>query len=270
MPHTDATHTTATGSSHRTASGGRRTARSRTLRIAAATLTAVAALGLTACGGQGEALHTGSGKPFNPAPQDSADTSGKDPSAKGSSAKGSSAKEAAAPAEADGETGQGSGAGAKEGASTGATGGGKSATRSTSCDAVEIRIVARSVNQPVNHLLLEATNTSSTACDLYAAPYLRFGEAQSPLPELPDSKPQSVVTLAPGATGYAAVMTSSADGSGSNGRTVNSLEVHLPGRDGKGSVGGPARVALPGGSVRIDDSAWVTYWQTDASSALTW
>ncbi len=79
-----------------------------------------------------------------------------------------------------------------------------------------------------------------------------------------------MVTLAPGATGYAAVMTSSADGAGSNGHTVTSLEVHLPGRDGKGSVGGPARVALPGGSAHIDDSAWVTYWQTDASTALTW
>ncbi len=117
---------------------------------------------------------------------------------------------------------------------------------------------------------MKATNTSGATCDLYFAPYLRFDAAQSPLPELPDSKPQAVVTLAPGESGYAGVLTSSADGSGRNGRTVTSLSVSLPGRDGKGSIGGSAAVALPLGSVYLDDSAWVTYWQSDASEAAAW
>ncbi|MFH8567719.1 DUF4232 domain-containing protein [Streptomyces sp. NPDC017993] len=262
MPRTDATHTTTTDGTDHTARD-RRTARSRTLRIAAAALTAVAALTLTACGSQGEGLDTSTAKPFDPAPQEAADTS---------------AKDAGSPAEAGGKGGRrtgadgakGTSAGGKDTAATGTTGGSKSTTRHAACDAAKIRIVAKPVNRPVNHLLLEATNTSGATCDLYAAPYLRFDDAQSPLAELPDSKPQAVVTLTPGATGYAAVMTSSADGAGTNGHKRTSLTVSLPGRDGKGSVGGSARVALPGASAYIDDSAWVTYWQTDMSDALTW
>ncbi|MGW3563500.1 DUF4232 domain-containing protein, partial [Streptomyces sp. NPDC000941] len=92
---------------------------------------------------------------------------------------------------------------------------------------------------------------------------LKFGEdAQAATPVYEDSKPQAVVTLAPGETAYAGIRTSSADGSGQNGYKVTSLEVYLEGSDDSKSV------ELPGGSVYIDDTAQVTYWQSDLSNAL--
>ncbi|MFI1497838.1 DUF4232 domain-containing protein [Streptomyces platensis] len=247
-----------------------RAVRRRTLRIAAAGLTAVAALTLTACGGQDNPLQTSAAKPYNPAPQGAAE-----PVAKGDGGpQGGTRPDGGRAEQTSAQRGvSGAGAGASgTGPSTGQAG--KSAntagTRHTACDAAKIQIVAKPLKRPVNHLLLEATNTSGATCDLYYSPYLRFDEAQSPLAELPDSQPQSVVTLAPGQSGYAAVMTSSADGSGKNGRTTTSLSVSLPGRDGKGSIGGSKTVALPGGSVHLDDSAWVTYWQSDVSAATAW
>jgi hypothetical protein len=238
--------------------------RRRTLRIAAAGLTAVAALTLTACGGQDDgALKTGAAKPYHPAPQD---IPGKDTGAR-STAQGG----AQGAAKADGRQGGGTrtdNAGTEE-ASNGSEG--RDGTGHTSCDAAKIQITAKTLDRPVNHLMLQATNTSGATCDLYAFPYLGFGEeAQSPLAEFPDSKPQAVVTLAPGESGYASVLTSAADGSGGNGRRETTLTVSLHGRDGNGSVGGTARVALPGGSVYLDDSARVTYWQADPNDAAAW
>ncbi|MGW8972614.1 DUF4232 domain-containing protein [Streptomyces platensis] len=253
-----------------------RAVRRRTLRIAAAGLTAVAALTLTACGGQDNPLQTGAAKPYNPVPQGV-----EEPVAKGDGGPlggprpdGGSAEQTSVQRSGSGAGAGASGTGASgTGASTGKAagkGGNTAGIRHTACDAAKIQIVAKPLKRPVNRLLLEATNTCGATCDLYYSPYLRFGEAQSPLAELPDSKPQSVVTLAPGQSGYAAVKTSSADGSGTNGHTMTSLSVSLPGRDGKGSIGGSNTVALPGGSAYLDDSAWVTYWQSDVSAATAW
>ncbi|MEU8783354.1 DUF4232 domain-containing protein [Streptomyces sp. NPDC048637] len=256
---------TATGAAHPS-----RVVHRRTLRIAAAGLTAVAALTLTACGGQDNPLQTGAAKPFNPAPQVSKDLTAK---ADGGPQGGTRTERGRTEQAAAGHGGPGTVAG-RSGAVAGTSSAGKSGSaagpRRTACDAAKIRIVAKPLQRPVNHLLLEATNTSGATCDLHLSPYLRFGDAQSPLAELPDSRPQSVVTLAPGESGYAGVLTSSADGSGRNGHTTTALSVSLPGRDGKGSVGGSTTVALPGGSVYVDDSAWVTYWQSDASAATAW
>ncbi|GGU59093.1 hypothetical protein GCM10010211_24970 [Streptomyces albospinus] len=275
MPHTDA---------HARTTRTPRTARRRTVRIAAAGLTAVAALALTACGGQDDPLKTSAAKPFNPAPQDA-----KDPAANGT--KGTQGtqgtEESNASVSGGGSAAKGNASGGRGGNATvtdGSAGtarqrgshapGGSTAGRGrgaghTACDASRIRIVAKPLTRPINHLLLEATNTSGTTCDLYAAPVLAFEDAQSPVPDLPDSKPQAVVTLAPGRSGYAGVMTSGGDG-GAHGRTVTSLSVWVAGRDGKGSVGGAAKVALPGGSAYIDDSARVSYWQADPSDAASW
>ena len=117
--------------------------------------------------------------------------------------------------------------------------------------------------------MLQATNTSNAACDLYSAPVLQFDADQAAVAELPDSKPQSVVTLAPGESGYAAVLLSGADGAG-HGRKATSLSVSLARRDGQGSFGGAAKVALPGGSSYLDDGARVTYWQADPNTAASW
>ncbi|WP_438487141.1 DUF4232 domain-containing protein [Streptomyces sp. S186] len=263
MPRTDAT----------AAARPARTARRRTLRLAAAGLSVLAAFTLTACG-QDNPLRTSDAKPFNPAPQDS-----EDPAANGAHA---GQEGSASAGEGDGGSAGKSGttvtesaAGGAKHASTGgagrsAVGGGQgSGARRTACDAARIRIVAKPLTRPINHLLLQATNTSGVTCDLYAYPYLRFDDAQAPLADMPDSKPQAVVTLAPGQSGYAGVLLSGADG-GAHGRKATSLSVYLAGRDGQGSVGGSARVALPGGSAYLDDNARVSYWQTDPNTAASW
>ncbi|MER6308355.1 DUF4232 domain-containing protein [Streptomyces sp. NPDC001657] len=252
-----------------------RTARRGTLRIAAAGLTAVAALTLTACGGQDNPLQTSEAKPFHPAApgvQDAAARAArklpeKEAGAARSGARpdGGAAEQASARRDAPGAAG-----GTDARPAGGTTGHGTPGVRHSACDAAAIRIVAKPLQRPVNHLLLVATNTSGATCDLYYAPKLRFDDAQSPLADLPESRPQAVVTLAPGESGYAGVLTSAADGSGRNGGRRTTLSVSLPGRDGKGSVGGSAKVALPGGAVYVDDSAWVTYWQADAGDATAW
>ncbi|TJZ50118.1 DUF4232 domain-containing protein [Streptomyces piniterrae] len=244
MPRIDATASTV-----RTAPTGRSTRR-RTLRIAAAGLTAVAALTLTACSSEDDALKTAPAKPFHPAPQIAAE------------AELTAAGHDVITTRADGFAAAGDG-GENRGRRV-------ASVRHPACDAAKVRIAAKPLNRPVNHVLLEATNTTGATCDLYGYPYLRVDDSQSPLADLAESRPQAVVTLAPGESGYAAVMTSAADGSGANGRTTTSLTVSLRGRDGKGSIGGSAAVALAGDSTYVDDSAWVTYWQTNPSDAANW
>ncbi|MFE4018617.1 DUF4232 domain-containing protein [Streptomyces sp. NPDC059101] len=272
MPRTDAT-----------AARTSRSARRRTLRIAAAGLTAVAALTLTACGGQDNPLRTSDAKPFNPAPQDANDPAAN--STQGNTTApgkgdGGTAGESSTGAKAEksgksGTTVEGSPAPGGKQASTGGSGpatagGGRgSGARHTACDAAKIRIVAKPLTRPINHLLLQATNTSGATCDLYAFPYLGFDDAQAAVAEMPDSKPQAVVTLAPGESGYAGVLLSGADGA-AHGHKATSLSVRLAGRDGQGSVGGAANVALPGGSAYIDDGVRVSYWQTDPNVAASW
>ncbi|GAB7032356.1 DUF4232 domain-containing protein [Streptomyces sp. NPDC021749] len=248
-----------------------------TLRIAAAGLTAVAALTLTACGGQDSALRTSEAKPYHPtAPRTEglpsraarklpAPGAGEDRS--GARPDGGAAEQASARREGPGTA---EGIATRPAGGTGAQGRRAQDVRHAACDAAAVRVVAKPLQRPVNHLLLVATNTSGATCDLYFAPKLRFDDAQSPLAELPESRPQAVVTLAPGESGYAGVLTSTADGSGRNGGRRTALSVSLPGRDGKGSIGGSVKVALPGGAVYVDDSAWVTYWQPDAGDATAW
>ncbi|MGN0118653.1 MAG: DUF4232 domain-containing protein, partial [Streptomyces albidoflavus] len=122
--------------------------------------------------------------------------------------------------------------------------------------------------RPINHLLIKATNTSDTTCHLYYAPYLRFDQAQSAVPFIEESKPQAVVTLAPGESGYAGVLTSTPDGS--HPYDATSLTLYYAARSGQGSTGAPSHPALPSDSVRVDSSNAVTYWQTSAADALMW
>ncbi|KIZ19469.1 DUF4232 domain-containing protein [Streptomyces natalensis] len=208
-----------------------RTARRRTLRIAVAALTAGVALTLTACGSRDGA--------------DALQTRRAKPVTPMS--------RNATPMTDDGIDGAA-----------------RTPRGQAACDTARVRIAAKPLTRPVNHLLLEATNTSGAPCTLYAAPFLKFGPVRAPLATLRDSKPRAVVTLAPGASGYAAVRTSSADGSGRHGRRATTLRVGLAGRDGSGTVGGAAKVPLPGGAVYLDDGAWVTYWQPNPDNATRW
>jgi hypothetical protein len=119
-------------------------------------------------------------------------------------------------------------------------------------------------------MLLTVTNTGSAPCDLYGYPVLRFGEAQSVPPAIEASRPQAVVTLAPGESGYASVNLAAADGSGTNGRTEKSLTVFFQGRTADEQAPAAAHPSLPAGGVYIDDSLKVTYWQQSLDDAVSW
>ncbi|MFJ2066599.1 DUF4232 domain-containing protein [Streptomyces sp. DT197] len=144
----------------------------------------------------------------------------------------------------------------------------KSPAKTTSCTAKGTKVTVTDAPRPINHLLIKATNTSDTTCHLYYAPYLRFDQAQSAVPFIEESKPQAVVTLAPGESGYAGVLTSTPDGS--HPYDATSLTLYYAARSGQGSTGAPSHPALPSDSVRVDSSNAVTYWQTSAADALMW
>ncbi|MFF9480375.1 DUF4232 domain-containing protein [Streptomyces sp. NPDC014733] len=239
------------------------------MRIAAAGLVAVAGFSLTACGQSEDRLKTSDGRPFDAAPQDSLDTGtpGKNGGVHTDGGRPSGAGEEAKSTTSG--TG-GSGGGRTDSGDAPGTGGTAPSQGDTggdnACDPAHLNILATQLPRPANHLLLRVKNTSGATCNLYAYPILRFDEAQSPVAPLEDSKPQAVVTLAPGESGYAAIMTSSPDGSGTNGHQRTSLGVSLADRDGQGGSG-EMPVTLPGGATYLDDSAWVTYWQSDMASA---
>ncbi|MFD5384110.1 DUF4232 domain-containing protein [Streptomyces sp. NPDC056669] len=214
--------------------------RGRTVRTIAASMLAVAALGLTAaCGGSGDGGSDNEGKAKSSA------SAPADKTAKGGSADAKDAKDAKTQAQKIGA--------APEDEPIG------------DCDVNKTAFSLKKVKNPINHLLLKATNGAGVDCKLVGYPGLKFGEdAQSATPVNEDSQPQSVVVLAPGESAYAGITTSSGDGSGSEGSEVNSLEVFIDGSE------DPASVELPGGSVYIDSAAQVTYWQTTAQDALTW
>ncbi|ARZ69149.1 DUF4232 domain-containing protein [Streptomyces sp. HU2014] len=214
--------------------------RTRSLRLVAAAFTAAAALTLTACGGgDGSGART-SGK---------ADTSELEETDQGGTQDGRDG--------ADGQYGQ------NEAAKVGKDG-------KAACTSDTVKVAAKAVPSPVNHLLLVATNTSKAPCVAHGFPFLRFDADQATAGVVEESRPQSVVTLAPGKSAYAGVLAAAADGSGGNSRKARKLAVSFQGADGGGSVGGQIPVPLPGGTLAVDDSARVTYWQDASAPALKW
>ncbi|GHI47705.1 MULTISPECIES: DUF4232 domain-containing protein [Streptomyces] len=223
------------------------TPRSRRLRTLAAALVTTAALSLTAC-------QTGT-----------ADATGVVDSTQPPAPGTESAEEQPPAAEKETGTSGASGNSAKEATQVA---GRKAPAKTTSCTAKGTKVTVTDAPRPINHLLIKATNTSDTTCHLYYAPYLRFDQAQSAVPFIEESKPQAVVTLEPGESGYAGVLTSTPDGS--HPYDATSLTLYYAARSGQGSTGAPSHPALPFDSVRIDSSNAVTYWQTSAADALMW
>ncbi|MFB4423669.1 DUF4232 domain-containing protein [Streptomyces sp. QL37] len=134
------------------------------------------------------------------------------------------------------------------------------------CTGENTKLTITSVQRPVNHMLLTVTNTGSKACNAFYYPVLRFGEAQSVPPVVEDSKPQAVVTVAPGQSAYAGVMTSSADGSGTGGYSTKDLAVGFLDAESE-SAGDMVGVPLSK-DVYVDSTLTVTYWQTEMDDAL--
>lgn len=181
------------------------------------------------------------------------------------------------PAKGDHTSGTTMPSGASGGANAGKNGPGRAAgqgsgsrSTTTACTGAHVKVTVTKAPRPVNHMLLTATNTGSVPCNAYGAPYLRWDDAQAATAFLDASKPQAVVTLAPGESAYAGIMYQSADGSGSGGNTARSLGVLFGNRAGNGSTGPSVQLKLPNEGVHTDSSAWVTYWQSRSKDALTW
>lgn len=139
------------------------------------------------------------------------------------------------------------------------------------CAVGHLKGTVTSLTRPVNHVLLTVTNTGSTTCNLYYYPGLRLdADQQSVTQAVEDSKPQAVVTIAPGESAYAAIGTSAADGSGGTPVLEKQVEVFLETRDQSGSLPGSMTLPLPGGTYVDMDKAFVTYWQSDLQSAIAW
>ncbi|GGS69944.1 DUF4232 domain-containing protein [Streptomyces griseoviridis] len=144
----------------------------------------------------------------------------------------------------------------------------KKASSAVTCTASNTKLTVTEVSRPINHLLLKATNTGTKPCYAYSAPFLRAGDdAQAPLPWATETTPQSVVTLQPGRSAYAGILTYSPDGEG--GADVKTLGVLLTDKKG-GATGEEKTLKLPHGGSFFNSAASVTYWQDNAADALTW
>lgn len=136
------------------------------------------------------------------------------------------------------------------------------------CTTANTSVTVSEVSRPINHLLLKATNTSTKPCYAFSAPYLRAGaDAQAPLTWAEETTPQAVVTLEPGQSAYAGILTNTPDGEG--GGKVKTLGVFFADRNGD-ATGNEKNLKLPNGGVFFNSAAGVTYWQDNAQDALAW
>ncbi|MEV0847542.1 DUF4232 domain-containing protein [Streptomyces sp. NPDC049954] len=265
------------------------TSRRFALRTAAASLTALAGLSLTACSGAEDtvgkvkdstyssSVNTKSATPSADKPAASTQNTGaKDTGAQDTGAKDTGAKDTGA-----GETGAKAAAPVSHTQDVAAKPVGKAdatqapaaaapagkAAAAVTCTVANSKIRMSVPSRPINHLLLTLTNESGKRCYAYGAPYLGFDGDQSTAQWIEDSRPQAVVTLEPGEHAYASVLLS---GDGDHGRQAKEMKLSMSGRAMAGSVGGLATTPVPGGSVHVDDDLAVSFWQTDAASALTW
>ncbi|MER6142152.1 DUF4232 domain-containing protein [Streptomyces sparsogenes] len=249
--------------------------RARTLRLAAAGLTAAAALTLTACNSSEGTGTKSEGKAdtANSAPADQASGSqggseagspqggsdkggsGNGGTEKGGTEKGGSEKAGAA-------NSSGSAGSSHSNGSGGSSGSDNSEQEIGPCDINKLSVGVKTVKRPLNYAVIEVNSHAGVDCNLVGYPILNFNDAQAPIPVNESTKPQAVVTLAPGETAYAGIRLSAADGSGKHGYKATSLKVYLQGSDDSKPV------ELPGGSLYLDSTAQVTYWQSDLSNAL--
>lgn len=239
-----------------------RTNRIRTTALAATAL--MAALSLTACGSNEGTKSAGPA----PAPAAASGTDGKAESTAPQTPE-TTAPPTGAPAENASTSARGKHAGGN-GNETAHSGTEKaapaSATARTACTTANTTVTVTKVTRPINHLLLTLKNTGSGLCDAYYAPHLGFDGAQSVFPILEDSKPQAVVTLAPGEEAYAGIGLTGEPGQGTLHKS-KSLSVHFAKRNGS-TYDTPAKLKLPA-ETYWDDNGFVTYWQSDRATALT-
>ncbi|MES4888229.1 DUF4232 domain-containing protein [Streptomyces sp. NPDC096012] len=248
--------------------------RTRRTSLLAATGVSLAALALTACGGGTGTKDEGASPVSTSSAAASAGTAARPAADRGTGSAGSTGTSGTA-----GTTGakNGSGSGSASGRGSGTTGTAKASGSSSGqgrsfvlCNGSNTTVSAKPVSRPLNHMLLTVTNTGGRTCQLTYYPIVRFDEMQWVPQAAEETQPQAVVSLAPGESGYAGVLLSAADGSGSGGMTGHKLTVGFQGRT-PNSGGGPvATPSLPAKGVWYDSSLDVTYWQQNAADALGW
>ncbi|MFJ9422760.1 DUF4232 domain-containing protein [Streptomyces sp. NPDC101249] len=246
---------------------------SRTRLLAAAATVVLAGLSLTACsdgtGVHDEGASKVSGGPAGTSPRPSADASGGPDATAGQDRTPDGKTDGQPDGKRGGSAGSGSGSSGAESASLTERPVAEAPAKVT-CEGSTTKTVATPLTRPLNHLLLKVTNTGGKRCYLYHYPAVRFGQEQAVPPVVEESRPQAVVTLEPGQSGYASVLLSAADGSGGHGYTSHSLDVAFFGAELAGSVGKGAHPALPAKGVYVDESLKVTYWQQDMDDAVQW
>ncbi|MFJ6757317.1 DUF4232 domain-containing protein [Streptomyces sp. NPDC091273] len=234
-----------------------RTART-TRRLASAAVVALTALALTACQND-----TGL-KDGGPATSSGSVTDTPSP-AGGSSTPtpGSTTTPGATKAGTGTGTGSGTGGADAKGSSAPSAAGDRAL-----CNGSNTEVTVQPVARPLNHMLISVKNTGSKPCDLTYYPVLRFDEMQWAPTALKETRPQAVVSLAPGESGHAGALLEAADGSGEGGMTAQRLTIAFQGRTPNSSGGASATPALPAKGVYYDSSLTVTYWQQNIEDAL--
>ncbi|MFD7914449.1 DUF4232 domain-containing protein [Streptomyces sp. NPDC059752] len=136
------------------------------------------------------------------------------------------------------------------------------------CNGANTGVTVQPVSRPLNHMLITVKNTGSKTCDLTYYPVLRFDEMQWVPAAQQQTRPQAVVSLGPGESGYAGALLSAADGSGEGGTTGHRLTIAFQGRTPLSNGGASATPPLPAAGVAYDSSLSVTYWQRSSADAL--
>ncbi|MEV5581214.1 DUF4232 domain-containing protein [Streptomyces parvus] len=225
--------------------------RIRTTALAATAL--VAALSLTACGGDDEAMGT---KPAGSAETATPAATSTDGKAQTEAPEAGTPETQTVPAEGKHAGGNGNGGNRSKKP--------EAAASIATCTPKNSTVKVSTVSRPINHLLLTVTNTGSTNCAAYYAPFLRFDGAQAVYPILDDSKPQAVVTLAPGEEAYAGIALLGEPGENEPVKSDN-LGVIMVDKNNKSK--GEATLKLPADTA-TDGLGFVTYWQSDIENAL--
>ncbi|GHE59117.1 DUF4232 domain-containing protein [Streptomyces vinaceus] len=227
-----------------------------TRRLAGAAAVALAALALTAC-------QNGTGL------KDGGAATASDSSTASPSPTGATSPAPGTPAPGSTKTGTGTGKGTGSGqAKGGSSDPAAAAGNHVLCNGSNTEVTVQPVARPLNHMLISVKNTGSKSCDLTYYPVLRFDEMQwAPAPRQ-ETRPQAVVSLAPGQSGHAAAMLAAADGSGEGGTTGQKLTIAFQGRTPNSSGGASATPPLPAKGIYYDSSLTVTYWQQNIEDAL--
>lgn len=237
--------------------------RMRHIRLIAATGTAVAALALTACDNGTGTEDEGAARPkATVAAAETNVSKSPESSAPAKDTAGGGTTDASPVARTEAPSTKPAASAGRKGQSTGRS--------VVLCNGTNTSVTAQLLSRPLNHMLLTVKNTGGKTCELPYYPVLRFDEMQW-VPQADEgTQPQAVVSLAPGESGYAGVLLSAADGSGSGGMTAHKLTVGFQGMTPNSDGGPSATPALPAKGVYYDSTLKVTYWQKDLGAISGW